>query len=88
MCNQQSDSNGASVFLQVYNPQIRANSHILRPISRDQADMRRQRVNSHLPGNDLRPGTSAAPSLAVSPLWTSSSLFSRLVPPPLPSVSV
>uniref|UniRef100_H2U6Z7 DEAQ-box RNA dependent ATPase 1 n=1 Tax=Takifugu rubripes TaxID=31033 RepID=H2U6Z7_TAKRU len=38
----------------VYNPQIRANSHILRPISKDQADMRRQRVNSHLPGLCVR----------------------------------
>ncbi|XP_035248181.1 ATP-dependent RNA helicase DQX1 [Anguilla anguilla] len=34
----------------VYNPQIRADSQVLRPISRDQADMRRQRVNSSSPG--------------------------------------
>ncbi|XP_061887375.1 ATP-dependent RNA helicase DQX1 [Entelurus aequoreus] len=34
----------------VYNPQIRANSQILRTISKTQADMRAQRVNSHLPG--------------------------------------
>ncbi|KAJ8260777.1 hypothetical protein COCON_G00165000 [Conger conger] len=34
----------------VYNPQIRADSQVLRPISRDQADMRTQRVNSSSPG--------------------------------------
>ncbi|XP_041706883.1 ATP-dependent RNA helicase DQX1 [Coregonus clupeaformis] len=34
----------------VYNPQIRADSQVLRPISRQQADMRTQRVNSDLPG--------------------------------------
>ncbi|XP_010876271.2 ATP-dependent RNA helicase DQX1 isoform X2 [Esox lucius] len=34
----------------VYNPQIRADSQVLRPISRHQADMRTQRVNSDLPG--------------------------------------
>lgn len=38
----------------VYNPQIRANSQILRSISKYQADMRTQRVNSHLPGLCLR----------------------------------
>ncbi|XP_071762989.1 ATP-dependent RNA helicase DQX1 [Centroberyx gerrardi] len=38
----------------VYNPQIRANSQVLRPISKHQADMRTQRVNSHLPGLCLR----------------------------------
>nr|XP_046231366.1 ATP-dependent RNA helicase DQX1 [Scatophagus argus] len=38
----------------VYNPQIRANSQVLRTISKHQADMRRQRVNSHLPGLCLR----------------------------------
>ncbi|XP_061655343.1 ATP-dependent RNA helicase DQX1 isoform X1 [Phyllopteryx taeniolatus] len=34
----------------VYNPQIRANSQILKTISKTQADMRAQRVNSKLPG--------------------------------------
>ncbi|XP_028273484.1 ATP-dependent RNA helicase DQX1 [Parambassis ranga] len=38
----------------VYNPQIRANSQVLRTISKHQADMRTQRVNSHLPGLCLR----------------------------------
>lgn len=38
----------------VYNPQIRADSQVLRPISRHQADMRSQRVNSHLPGVCVR----------------------------------
>ncbi|XP_034457596.1 ATP-dependent RNA helicase DQX1 isoform X1 [Hippoglossus hippoglossus] len=38
----------------VYNPQIRANSQVLRTISKHQADMRAQRVNSHLPGLCLR----------------------------------
>ncbi|GLD51868.1 ATP-dependent RNA helicase DQX1-like protein [Lates japonicus] len=38
----------------VYNPQIRANSQVLRMISKHQADMRAQRVNSHLPGLCLR----------------------------------
>ncbi|XP_034566012.1 ATP-dependent RNA helicase DQX1 [Notolabrus celidotus] len=38
----------------VYNPQIRANSQDLRTISKHQADMRTQRVNSHLPGLCLR----------------------------------
>uniref|UniRef100_A0A3B5A8G9 DEAQ-box RNA dependent ATPase 1 n=1 Tax=Stegastes partitus TaxID=144197 RepID=A0A3B5A8G9_9TELE len=38
----------------VYNPQIRANSQVLRSISKHQADMRTQRVNSHLPGLCLR----------------------------------
>lgn len=38
----------------VYNPQIRANSQVLRAISKHQADMRTQRVNSHLPGLCLR----------------------------------
>ncbi|XP_030006528.1 ATP-dependent RNA helicase DQX1 [Sphaeramia orbicularis] len=38
----------------VYNPQIRANSQVLRTISKQQADMRTQRVNSHLPGLCLR----------------------------------
>ncbi|XP_071377266.1 ATP-dependent RNA helicase DQX1-like [Centroberyx affinis] len=38
----------------VYNPQIRANSQVLRPISKHQADMRTQRVNSRLPGLCLR----------------------------------
>lgn len=38
----------------VYNPQIRANSQVLRTISKHQADMRTQRVNSHLPGLSLR----------------------------------
>nr|XP_046173656.1 ATP-dependent RNA helicase DQX1-like [Oncorhynchus gorbuscha] len=38
----------------VYNPQIRADSQVLRPISRQQADMRTQRVNSDLPGLCLR----------------------------------
>uniref|UniRef100_A0A8C9ZXV0 DEAQ-box RNA dependent ATPase 1 n=1 Tax=Sander lucioperca TaxID=283035 RepID=A0A8C9ZXV0_SANLU len=33
----------------VYNPQIRANSQVVRTISKHQADMRTQRVNSHLP---------------------------------------
>uniref|UniRef100_A0A673ZUL8 ATP-dependent RNA helicase DQX1-like n=1 Tax=Salmo trutta TaxID=8032 RepID=A0A673ZUL8_SALTR len=38
----------------VYNPQIRADSQVLRPISRQQADMRTQRVNGDLPGLCLR----------------------------------
>lgn len=38
----------------VYNPQIRANSQVLRTISKHQADMRRQRVNSVLPGLCVR----------------------------------
>lgn len=38
----------------VYNPQIRANSQVLRTISKPQADMRTQRVNSHLPGMCVR----------------------------------
>uniref|UniRef100_A0A7N5ZZX8 Helicase-associated domain-containing protein n=1 Tax=Anabas testudineus TaxID=64144 RepID=A0A7N5ZZX8_ANATE len=38
----------------VYNTQIRANSQVLRTISKHQADMRAQRVNSHLPGLCLR----------------------------------
>lgn len=38
----------------VYNPQIRANSQVLRTISKHQADMRTQRVNSQLPGLCLR----------------------------------
>lgn len=38
----------------VYNPQIRANSQVLRTISKQQADMRTQRVNSRLPGLCLR----------------------------------
>ncbi|XP_022600356.1 ATP-dependent RNA helicase DQX1-like [Seriola dumerili] len=38
----------------VYNPQIRANSQVLRMISKHQANMRAQRVNSHLPGLCLR----------------------------------
>ncbi|XP_076614652.1 ATP-dependent RNA helicase DQX1 [Chaetodon auriga] len=38
----------------VYNPQIRANSQAVRMISKHQADMRTQRVNSHLPGLCVR----------------------------------
>ncbi|XP_062289970.1 ATP-dependent RNA helicase DQX1 isoform X1 [Scomber scombrus] len=38
----------------VYNPQIRANSQVLRTISKNQADMRTERVSSHLPGLCLR----------------------------------
>ncbi|XP_035995825.1 ATP-dependent RNA helicase DQX1 [Fundulus heteroclitus] len=38
----------------VYNPQIRANSQVLRNISRQQADMRTQRINSQRPGLCLR----------------------------------
>ncbi|KAM4719782.1 ATP-dependent RNA helicase DQX1 isoform 1-T2 [Anableps anableps] len=38
----------------VYNPQIRANSQVLRNISKHQADMRTQRINSQLPGLCLR----------------------------------
>ncbi|XP_068609289.1 ATP-dependent RNA helicase DQX1-like [Brachionichthys hirsutus] len=38
----------------IYNPQIRANSQILRTISKHQADMRTQRVNSPLPGLCVR----------------------------------
>ncbi|KAM9793546.1 ATP-dependent RNA helicase DQX1 isoform X1 [Syngnathus typhle] len=38
----------------VYNPQIRANSQMLKTISKTQADMRAQRVNSKLPGLCLR----------------------------------
>ncbi|XP_028828905.1 ATP-dependent RNA helicase DQX1 [Denticeps clupeoides] len=34
----------------VYNPQIRADSQVQRPISKHQADLRAQRVNSALPG--------------------------------------
>nr|XP_054600619.1 ATP-dependent RNA helicase DQX1 isoform X1 [Nothobranchius furzeri] len=45
---------GLQIRTQVYNPQIRANSQVLRRISRHQADMRAQRVTSHLPGLCLR----------------------------------
>ncbi|XP_068430846.1 ATP-dependent RNA helicase DQX1-like [Clinocottus analis] len=38
----------------VYNTQIRANSQVVRTISKHQADMRTQRVNSQLPGLCLR----------------------------------
>ncbi|MED6274174.1 hypothetical protein CHARACLAT_013783 [Characodon lateralis] len=38
----------------VYNPQIRANSQVLRHISKHQAEMRTQRINSQLPGLCLR----------------------------------
>ncbi|KAM6901879.1 ATP-dependent RNA helicase DQX1 [Lycodopsis pacificus] len=38
----------------VYNTQIRANSQVVRTISKHQADMRTERVNSHLPGLCLR----------------------------------
>lgn len=38
----------------VYKPQIRADSQVLQPISKHQADMRTQRVNSHLPGLCVR----------------------------------
>ncbi|XP_061588679.1 ATP-dependent RNA helicase DQX1 [Cololabis saira] len=38
----------------VYNPQIRANSQVLRTISKHQADMRSQRVQSKLPGLCVR----------------------------------
>ncbi|KAJ8287226.1 hypothetical protein GJAV_G00049090 [Gymnothorax javanicus] len=38
----------------VYNPQIRSDSQVLRPISRNQADMRMQRVNSSSPGLCIR----------------------------------
>ncbi|XP_041825439.1 ATP-dependent RNA helicase DQX1 [Melanotaenia boesemani] len=38
----------------VYNPQIRANSQVLRTISKHQANMRTERVNSRLPGLCLR----------------------------------
>ncbi|XP_074473308.1 ATP-dependent RNA helicase DQX1 [Sebastes fasciatus] len=38
----------------VYNTQIRANSQVVRSISKHQADMRTQRVNSRLPGLCLR----------------------------------
>ncbi|KAK7895805.1 hypothetical protein WMY93_021130 [Mugilogobius chulae] len=38
----------------VYNPQIRANSQILREVSKQQADMRAQRVNSKLSGLCVR----------------------------------
>lgn len=38
----------------VYNPQIRANSQVMRSISKHQAEMRLQHVNSHLPGLCLR----------------------------------
>lgn len=38
----------------VYNPQIRANSQVLRSISKHQANMRTQRVNSQRPGLCLR----------------------------------
>ncbi|KAM9820802.1 ATP-dependent RNA helicase DQX1 [Neosynchiropus ocellatus] len=38
----------------VYNPQIRANSQVLRTISKHQADMRTERVNSGLPGLCVR----------------------------------
>uniref|UniRef100_A0AAY4APW1 Helicase-associated domain-containing protein n=1 Tax=Denticeps clupeoides TaxID=299321 RepID=A0AAY4APW1_9TELE len=37
-------------FIWVYNPQIRADSQVQRPISKHQADLRAQRVNSALPG--------------------------------------
>ncbi|CAL8280584.1 unnamed protein product [Gadus morhua 'NCC'] len=38
----------------VYNPQIRANSQVLQPISKQQADMRTERVNSCLKGLCVR----------------------------------
>ncbi|XP_034048080.1 ATP-dependent RNA helicase DQX1 isoform X2 [Thalassophryne amazonica] len=38
----------------VYNPQIRANSQVLKTISKHQAEMRTQRINSHLPGLCVR----------------------------------
>ncbi|KAL2100304.1 hypothetical protein ACEWY4_004698 [Coilia grayii] len=38
----------------VYNPQIRADSQVLRPISKHQADLRTARVNSRLPGVCVR----------------------------------
>ncbi|KAJ3604944.1 hypothetical protein NHX12_026995 [Muraenolepis orangiensis] len=38
----------------VYNPQIRANSQVLQPISKQQADMRTERVNSDLKGLCVR----------------------------------
>ncbi|XP_018589909.1 ATP-dependent RNA helicase DQX1 [Scleropages formosus] len=38
----------------VYNPQVRANFQVLQPISRHQADMRRQRINSNLAGTCFR----------------------------------
>lgn len=38
----------------VYNPQIRANSQTMRAVSKQQADMRTQRVNSYLPGLCVR----------------------------------
>lgn len=38
----------------VYNPQIRADSQVLRPISKHQADLRTERINSSLPGVCIR----------------------------------
>ncbi|XP_076139595.1 ATP-dependent RNA helicase homolog DQX1 [Alosa pseudoharengus] len=38
----------------VYNPQIRADSQVLRPISKHQADLRTERINSSLPGVCVR----------------------------------
>ncbi|XP_057674646.1 ATP-dependent RNA helicase DQX1 isoform X2 [Corythoichthys intestinalis] len=55
--HQRREEGDMMVFLasvQVYNPQIRANSQILKTISKTQADMRAQRVNSNLPGLCLR----------------------------------
>uniref|UniRef100_A0A3Q0RG30 Helicase-associated domain-containing protein n=1 Tax=Amphilophus citrinellus TaxID=61819 RepID=A0A3Q0RG30_AMPCI len=52
-CNRVYPSVTLNVLWQVYNPQIRANSQVLRAISKHQADMRTQRVNSHLPGRSF-----------------------------------
>lgn len=38
----------------VYNPQIRADSQVLRPVSKHQADLRTARINSSLPGVCIR----------------------------------
>ncbi|XP_062410557.1 ATP-dependent RNA helicase DQX1 [Sardina pilchardus] len=38
----------------VYNPQIRADSQVLRPISKHQADLRTERINSSVPGVCVR----------------------------------
>lgn len=43
---------------QVYNPQIRADSQVLRPISKHQADLRTERINSNLPGESEHPCSS------------------------------
>lgn len=49
-CNDSFSDMFPRILPQVYNTQIRANSQVVRSISKHQADMRTQRVNSRLPG--------------------------------------